>query len=82
MKDNSGTPFVSASPCTNPYHSLSDFENRMKMETEETFEFGIKVKGRNVFWILYLTDKLSSAKGFTLMIGHWTILNLFKESKP
>ena len=63
---------VSASPCTDPYHN---FMEKMKAETEETFEFGIKIKGRNIFWVLYLTDKLSTNKGFTLMIGEKTIID-------
>lgn len=79
MKDVCGIPFIPASPCTNPLHQISDFVHKMKTETEETFEFGIKVKGRNIFWILYLTDKLSDAKGFTLMIGNWTIIDWMKD---
>jgi len=76
---NSSSDYISASPCSNPFHNIADFESKMKSETEETFEFGIKIKGRNAFWILYLTDKLSKAWGFTLMIGNWTLINYFHE---
>ena len=75
---NNNMYFVPASGCSNPFHQVDDM---IKRETEETFEFGIKVKGRNVFWILYLTDKLSDSWGFTVMIGDWTIINYCKTNE-
>jgi len=53
----------------------------MIMTTEETFELSIKARDRNVFWFLYLTDKLSDNWGITLMIGNRIILDLNRRTK-
>ena len=46
----------------------------IKEEFEE-WDFGLKLKGKNIFYFLYLKDKLSYRKGLMIMIGHKTILN-------
>lgn len=36
-------------------------------------DFGLKIKDRNIFYFLYLKDKLSFRRGISLMIGDRTI---------
>lgn len=82
MYDNSF--HITASANTTPetyYRDIYDFERKMKLETEETFEFNIKIKGKNIFWFLYLTDPMSDNWGVCCMIGEYTIINISRKTK-
>ena len=61
--------------------TIEEFEREMESSVEVSFDFGMKIKGRNIFYILYLTDKLSKAWGFTFMIGDKIVINYIKKKK-
>lgn len=47
-----------------------------QLQTEySVFDFGLKIKKRNIFYFLYLKDKLSYRRGVSLMIGEKTVFN-------
>ncbi len=59
--------FITASP--NTIYSI-----RKKLDEEfSVSDFGLKIGDRNIFYFLYLKDKLSYRKGISIMIGDKTI---------
>ena len=48
--------------------------NRIEEEYEVS-DFGLQINGRNIFYVLYLKDKLSYRRGFSIMIGDRVILD-------
>lgn len=74
--------FVPAGTATEPsIRTTEEVIQHMKDTTEETFEFSIKIKDRSIFWILYLTDKLSDNWGFTITFLNWTLINFSRPTK-
>ena len=61
------TDFITASP--NTIYGV----RKMLDEEFSVTDFGLKVCDRNIFYFLYLKDKLSYRRGFSIMIGDKTI---------
>jgi hypothetical protein len=46
------------------------YEVKKKIEDEFVVsDFGLKIKDRNIFYFLYMKDKLSYRRGLSIMIG-------------
>lgn len=48
-------------------NKINSFREYME-STTETSDFGLKIKDRNIFYFLFLKDKISSRFGFSFMI--------------
>ena len=65
----SDTDFITASP--NTTYSM----RKILDEEFSVTDFGLKIRDKNIFYFLYLKDKLSYRRGFSIMIGDKTIFN-------
>jgi len=65
----SDTDFITASPNTT-------YGIRKILDEEfSVTDFGLKIRDKNIFYFLYIKDKLSYRRGFSIMIGDKTIFN-------
>lgn len=60
------TDFITASP--NTYYIRKALDEEFVVT-----DFGLKIRDKNIFYFLYLKDKLSYRRGFSIMIGDKTI---------
>lgn len=58
-----------------------DMERYIREDIMDIFEFGLKIKDRNIFWAMMMQDKVTKQTAFTLMVGNWTIVNYCSEGK-
>lgn len=65
--------------------SLEEIERDIKQYQEDNiddiFDFGLKIKDRNIFWAMMMREKVTRQIAFTLMIGPWTLINYLSNDK-
>lgn len=66
--------FITAGTQTSPIDSMINSIKRMNEEFIVS-DFGFKIRDHNIFYILYMKDKLSYRRGFSIMIGDKTVIN-------
>ena len=66
---------------TNCTRSIEDFERYLKENLSEIFEFGMKIRNRNIFYVLLMKDKKTGQVGFSIMLGDRTVIDYFTKEK-
>ena len=65
--------YIPAGTTTQPsIERVSDILEKFKSELVES-DFGLKINGINIFYFLYLKDKLSCKRGRSIMLGSKTV---------
>lgn len=62
-------------------YQVEEAIKHMEETTENTIELSLIYKGQNLFWILYLTDKLSDNWGVCVMLYKWTLIDFSRRTK-
>ena len=60
---------------------FEDVEKYMRETTEVLFDVGMKIKERNIFYILLLKDSITKQKAFSIMIGDKVIYDYFTHNR-